>query len=89
MTKREKFEIEVRSIAKQMIELQKQFPDENVTYTRYIMDDLTERTEKTFLNELTKKLEREIKVDKSLNMPSEIHEAMLKVAKSRLKTIIK
>lgn len=87
MTKREKLKQALRGIAKQMLDLQERYPEEDIAYTRYIMDGITERTEKMFLNELVPKLEEEIRIDKRLDIPSETHEAMLKIVHARLEVL--
>ena len=89
MTKREQFKTELYSIASECL-AHEQEDKINTTYTGYILNTLTERTEKMFINELIPRLERNIKTDSKLGIEQkyiDIQNKELQICNDRLKII--
>jgi|GEM_PF-6676672 len=87
MTKEERFRVTVRSYARQLIESGAD------RMQGYIIDDISRRTEKTFLNRYIKELSRDIPTYKDLGISSEqrilLLEKALQVCNDRLEVLNK
>lgn len=81
MTKEKHYRITIRSYAKQLVE------SGCDSMSGYIIEDITARTEKTFLNRYIKELERDIPTYKEMKFEEkkiELMEKALKVCNDRL-----
>lgn len=85
MGKEQKYQVTIRSHARQCLESGAD------TMTCYVLDDITSRTEKTFINRYIKTLVREIEDLKYFNMMDRVPllEKTLQICKDRLRVLSK
>lgn len=80
MTKLERYETEVRKIARQI---------EGNRYTRVVLEDITSRTEKGFINKLIKKYDSDIKAKTRIEMDATKEQKLVSILNSRMETLNK
>jgi hypothetical protein len=85
-TKREIFRQELFSIAIECINWEQE-TGVPTGHTRYIMADVSERTEKTFCKEQVDSLKTAIRIDKKLNRDTRRAEKMLDICEKRIEAI--
>lgn len=83
MTKQEKYRLEVRKIANEI--LNSKFPE--ATYSKVVMEDITARAEKIHINKFIPNLELQIKNMKSIGHNPILEEKILQILKSRLEVL--